>query len=178
MTSEYKDASRSSHAAKMARMLKDADKHSDADVKAHERNKPHLSKEKVAKIADHEIEVKGTPKKARLDRPGRKKGGRTKGDVNIIIAQKPDQGAMPAGAQAPMMPPPRPPVMPPAAGAGAPMPPPGGMPPAAPGASAGMPPMMPRKRGGKAEHPDIDMHYGAGGGLARLEKAAKYGARK
>src|ERR1700690_40929 len=139
MTSEYKDASRSPHAAKMARMLKDADKHSDADVKAHERNKPHLSKEKVAKIADREIEVKGTPKKARLDRPGRKKGGRTKGDVNIIIAQKPDQGAIPAGAQ---------------------------------------PPMMPRKRGGKAEHPDIDMHYGAGGGLARLEKAAKYGARK
>ena len=84
----------------------------------------------------------------------------------------PPQSVMP-----PMMPPPRPPMAPPQ-GAMPPMPTPGAMPPGAPGAAAGMPPQMPRKKGGRADHPGTDYDYGAGGGLGRLEKIARYGARK
>jgi hypothetical protein len=182
MSNERREQGHKSHAEKMARMLGKAEHHADEDVKVHERTKPHLKPAQIAAIADREIEMKGKSKKKRLDRAARKKGGRSgKGDVNIIIAQKPDQapmgmppGAM--GARPPMMPPPRPPMAPPPQAA-APMPPGGGMPPA-PGGAAGIPPQMPRKKGGRADHPDTDYHYGAGGGLARLEKIAKYGARK
>lgn len=250
MSNERRDEGHKMHKAKLSRILGEADRHADKDVRMHEKTKPHLKPAQIAAIADHEIEMKGTPKKKRLDRPGRKKGGRLgrdtggasnapvyskdqlmgtgmqnlinnaqgdndlsdivtsarshgisvpkslsdvkgykkggrtgKGDVNIIIGQKPDQPMMPPqGAMPPMMPPPRPPMMPPQGAA--PMPPPGGMPPGAippgmaPGAAAGIPPQMPRKKGGRADHPDVDMKYGAGGGLARLEKIAKYGARK
>jgi hypothetical protein len=186
MSNERREQGHKSHAEKMARMLGKADKHADKDVKEHEKRKPHLKPAQVARIADHEIEMKGTPKKKRLDRSARKKGGRSgKGDVNIIIAQKPDQPAMgmppgAMGARPPMVPPPRPPMAPPPQGAMPPAGPPGGMPPAGvmPGGAAGIPPQMPRKKGGRADHPDTDYHYGAGGGLARLEKAARVGARK
>lgn len=184
MSNERRDEGHKMHKAKLSRILGEADRHADKDVRMHEKTKPHLKPAQIAAIADHEIEMKGTPKKKRLDRPGRKKGGRSgKGDVNIIIGQKPEQPMMPPqSAMPPMMPPPRPPMAPPQ-GAMPPMPPPGGMPPGvmppgAPGAAAGIPPQMPRKKGGRADHPDVDMKYGAGGGLARLEKIAKYGARK
>jgi hypothetical protein len=184
MSNERRDEGHKMHKAKLIRILGEADRHADKDVRMHEKTKPHLKPAQIAAIADHEIEMKGTPKKKRLDRPGRKKGGRSgKGDVNIIIGQKPEQPMMPPqSAMPPMMPPPRPPMMPPQ-GAMPPAPsaggmPPGVMPPGAPGGAAGIPPQLMRKKGGRAEHPDTDYDYGAGGGLGRLEKIAKYGARK
>lgn len=101
-------------------------------------------------------------------RIARKDGGRAKGktNINIVIgAPKPAMPPMGPGG-APMdpgsMPPPPPPppmgAMPPGA--------PGGGAPAAPPMPQGMPPMMGRKSGGRIPN----VHTGAGGGLARLEK--------
>ena len=87
MSNERREQGHKSHAEKMARMLGKAEHHADEDVKVHERTKPHLKPAQIAAIADREIEMKGKPKKKRLDRAARKKGGRSgKGDVNIIIA--------------------------------------------------------------------------------------------
>lgn len=181
--SELRESASKGHEDKLDRMLGKADRFAEKAVEKHDKTAPHLSKEKVAKIADKEIAVKGEKSKPRADRAARKKGGRTKGDVNIIIAQKPDQpqGA-PMGGAAPMMPPPRPPVMmaPPPQGGMPPQGPPPGMGAPPPGAMpmAGAPPSMPpgvpqRKKGGK-----VELDGGAGGALGRLEKAAEYGARK
>jgi hypothetical protein len=150
-------------------MKKVADREAVKAVHAHEKH------EHSGKLTPFSIE--GKTAKKRLDRAGYKKGGAAKSkgtEVNIIIADKGgQQPGMPAGmppATPPAMPPaaampPRPPMAPPP-GAGAP--PPGmGAPPQA------MPPgMMPRKRGGKAGY-----DAGAGSGMGRLEKAAKYGAK-
>jgi hypothetical protein len=173
-------ASNKAHDDKLSRMLGTSEKYTDAAVKHHEETAPHLSKSKVKKIADQEL--KGAVAKPRADRAARKKGGRTKGrgDVNIIIAQKPDQqpmAPMPAGA-APVVPPPRPMMAPQAPPSGVT---PTGIPPqmaqgtmGVPGAAGTPPAGLPqRKRGGS-----VKMDAGAGGALGRLEKAAQYGARK
>lgn len=104
-------------------------------------------------------------------RKARKSGGRAKGktNINIVIAQKPDQTPMPGPAMPPLGAPVPVPVPPMAAGPGAPPPMPMPMPPMGP--PPGGPPMM-RRDGGRT-YPK--MHYGAGGGLGRLEKIDEYG---
>lgn len=107
-----------------------------------------------------------------LARKGGGRAGKGKMSVNIVIAPQGHPPGPPMGAAppmpAPMPPPPRPP-MPVAGPAGAP---PGmaGAPPMMP--PGGMPPVMPRKRGGRA-----DLDAGAGSGLGRLEKVKDYGGR-
>lgn len=180
MTSEYRKQGQEHHAAKIKKILQAADHHADKLMEEHHESEYHLKPSQIAKIADKEIEVEGKRTKSRMDRKARKKGGRSgKGNVNIVIAQKPDQpaGAMPMAGRMPIAPPPGPPIMPPAASSPMPMPPPGGMPGGAPmpGAATGIPPQMPRKKGGKVEKDQ--MKYGACSGLGRLEKAAKYGTK-
>lgn len=167
------------HSAKLGRMLGASKDYTDETMKTHKKEAFHLKPAEIAEIADREVgkAIEGRKTKPRMDRAARKKGGRTKGDVNIIIATK--EGP-PAGMPGPMMaPPPRPmpPPMPPPQAApppGAAMPPPGmggGLPP------MGATPMPPRKKGGKVMGAYRKMKDGAGGGLGRLEKAAAYGAK-
>jgi hypothetical protein len=174
---ERREASDKAHSEKATRILGKAENYADKDVKRHEETAFHLKPKQVAKIADREIDK--DVKKKRLDRKGRKKGGKTgRGDVNIIIAQKPDSAA---NAMPPQMiaPPPKPPIMPPPQQAAPPPVPPGmpggGMPPSA-GMQAPPPgqPMVPQRAKGGA----IKMKDGAGGGRGRLEKIAEYGSRK
>ena len=179
--SEESDKNKS---ARLSRVLGTAENYADKDVADHRKEAYHLKPSEVKKIADKEISKKTeASSKSRPDRAPRKKGGRAKGDgnVNIIIASKPDAPDAGAGAGAPMMPPPPKPAMP-IAPSGPPMgmPPggPPGMPPMGgpPGLPPGGPPGMPpgRKTGGRA--PDMDA--GAESGVGRLEKIREYGARK
>lgn len=118
------------------------------------------------------LKADGVAPKARADRPGRARGGRSpkksgKTNVNVIVAghggppaapMAPPPGPMPMGAM-----PPRPPMMPPP-GAG-PGPPPG----LPPGAPPGMPP---RRSGGRA--------YAKGGAVkfgAAFEEGRKAGTQ-
>lgn len=131
--------------------------------------------------------VEGQPK-ARLDRPGRAKGGKASSKhkgahVNVIVAPQVHPGM---GAPPPMMPP-HPPMMPPPGlpPGGPPMMPPPGM--GAPGGIAGGPPiraaapMIPpmggglpmHKKGGKVD--GYPIKHGSRGGDGRLEKIASYG---
>ena len=123
-------------------------------------------------------------------RLARRRGGSAKGkmNVNIIIAQKPSDGAQamhPPGGPAPARPitvPPAPPPGAPPMGAGAPMPMPMTMPPPPMGGGSPMPPPpMGRKHGGKVGHRSYksvkDMDAGAGGGEGRMEKIKIYGLK-
>lgn len=190
--------SRSAASSKTGRIAGDYDAGADAK----------MVKSAVAQHESHDHP--GTPKTklklatggvaaARMDRPGRKKGGRTphKHTTNVIIAPQGGGGPPPGGppmmpphppmALPPGPPPGGPPGLPPGAGPGGPpMPPPRPPmgPPVAAGAPGGMPPGMPmraaggrvgRARGGKVESIIDD---GAGGGEGRLEKIKAYGHKK
>ena len=183
---EHRKAAQASHDKTLKTMLGESEHYTDEKMSAHKHEAAHLKPEQVAKIADKVVkeDIKGAPTKARMDRAARKKGGKAgKGDVNIIIATgagKPGMGS-PGAPMAPMAPPPRPPVvpppMPPMPAQGAPMGagmPPSGLAPQGPMAGPGMSP-PPRKKGGRTE--EHEMKYGAGEGLGRLEKIAKYGAK-
>lgn len=139
------------------------------------------------------------PARPRLDRPGHKRGGPTKGKkgsgnhVNVIIAGHGGGGAggppvAPPGAMGPKppMPPAAPPPMAPP-GAGGP-PGAGAMPPRPPMAPAGGgAPMMPMRaaggrtayaRGGKAEGGEVHLTAGSKSGIGRLEKEHAEAGRK
>jgi hypothetical protein len=137
---------------------------------------------RVPIYADHPSASDFAPKSVTPDSDpiARKSGGRAgkgKMNVNIIIAQKPDN----AGAQQAMpMPAPRP--------VGVPMPAPQGPAMGGPGltgsppAAGGPPPMMPRKSGGRTietvAHDMEEYGGGGGGGLGRLEKIRAYGDQR
>jgi len=108
-------------------------------------------------------------------RLARKGGGRTKGKTNINIIVAPQGGAQPRPAMPPMAAGAPPPGGPVGLHQGAPPPPPVGVMP------AGAPPPM-RKAGGRILEKDggkplnpkgYPIETGAGGGLGRLEKAAR-----
>jgi hypothetical protein len=161
-----KEAAAASKAAKLKSVLGKSEEYADKVMEKHHKEAYHLKPAEVAKIADKEVSKETKP---RADRKARKKGGRTKGDVTIIIAQKPDVPAAPAMAAPPMPPRPMPPVAPPPAAAM----PPQGMPNGMPMGGAMPPPGMQRKKGGRL--PDMDA--GGGGAMGRLEKLAAYGSK-
>lgn len=135
--------------------------------------KDDLKRAKGGSVSDGELEgTRPTGGREAHKRGG--KAGKGKMNVNIVIAPQGGHDQAPAAAAPapmPMPPPPRAPMaMPPPQGGGLP---PGmmlgqGAPPMPPGG-----PMMPRKRGGRAE-----MEAGAGSGLGRLEKIKDYGHRE
>lgn len=95
---------------------------------------------------------------ARMDRPGFKKGGRTKGvNIKIITGGNPPPAGLPLAG-----------LPPPVPAGGPPMPPPGGPPP-------GMPPMGMKPPGMKSGG-RLGMTAGANG-VGRLQKAEKYGLK-
>jgi hypothetical protein len=107
--------------------------------------------------------IEGKESRKRFAQGGKIKG-KGKMTVNVIVAG--GQGASPAPAAmpampppAPMMPPPRPPMAPP----------PPGMAPGAP------PPPMARAKGGRL--PAYPLDAGGGGGEGRLEKLRAYGRK-
>ncbi len=116
--------------------------------------------------------VKSAKGKKSGGRTAKQDGGRAKGKTNINIIIAPQGGQKEAPIPPPVMDAPPPMDMPP------PMP---MKPPIAAGPAMGMPPGPPaglaaalgRKDGGKVIH----MEHGAGGGLGRLEKIKKYGAK-
>ena len=110
------------------------------------------------------LKMDGGVAKARMDRPGRAKGGRVKKagtNVNVIIAPQGAQNSPSAGGVGPVPPPkpPGPPMPPPMAG------PPGGGP-GLPMAPPGVGPMPPRANGGRA--------YATGGGVKDYANTKKY----
>lgn len=189
------------HKSKMHRMVGggvDSDAASDekmikSAVRQHEDNE-HGGKHTKLKFRDGGG-VDGDKPKARLDRPGRARGGKAPkhgAHVNVIVApQSAPHPPMPdAGGGPPIIaprPPPPPPAPPPmmggAPGGAAGGPPIGAMAPKLPMAPGAAPMMPPRKRGGKVSEEDGDddsypLQAGSHSGKGRLQKAHAYGEKQ
>lgn len=164
---EYKKESASRAEARVARVRKACGGSDEHPLTHAADTKPRAKKSGGSVRSEH---ISGKAAKKRLDRGGYKSGGspKKKGEteVNIIISPENQPPAAPMPMMAPRPPMPAAPMPP------APMPPRPGMPPMAGPMPGGAPPGMPmRKSGGRVDH----YTGGAGSGIGRLEKAARYG---